>query len=268
MSDFSFYFEKGEFVLEVSKKNFKKSDGSLVFKNKMNSILFPVNFTARDYDIFFTICWFAKQKGYVENKGFIEMPYSEIVRFFDKGINKTRFNDEVKSFANKVLGFKGSAIYRTEYVDTDNDEVTTVGVFFIEIEAFRNKQILRFKINPKALDILFGVLQFMKINLYDFVAIKGKFAKTLYRLLLQYENIKPDKNGFKFVNFSRSDFERLMAMPDYYESSNIDTRVILPSVKELNENYFEKLIFEKQYLANDNKKIIGYSFKFILKDAS
>ena len=59
-----------------------------------------------------------------------------------------------------------------------------------------------------------------------------------------------------------------MAMPDYYESSNIDTRVILPSVKELNENYFEKLIFEKQYLANDNKKIIGYFFKFILKDAS
>ncbi|AQW80401.1 putative replication protein [Campylobacter pinnipediorum subsp. pinnipediorum] len=267
MSDFSFYFEKGDFVLEVSKKNFKKSYGNLVFKNKMNSILFPVNFTARDYDIFFTICWFAKQKGYAENKGFIEMPYSEISRFFDKGINKTRFNDEVKSFANKVLGKDGAAIYRTLEI-TDDDEILSLGVFFTDIKTFRNQQILRFKMNPIALDILFGVLQFMKINLYDFVAIKGKFAKTLYRLLLQYENIKPDKDGFKCVKFSRSDFENLMAVPDYYESSNIDTRVILPSIKELNKNYFKKLMFEKQFLANDNKKIVGYSFKFLFKDAS
>ncbi|HDX6250502.1 TPA: replication initiation protein [Campylobacter fetus subsp. venerealis] len=268
MCNFSFYFEKGNFVLEATKKNSKKYDSSLVFKNKMNSILFPINFTARDYDIFFTICWYAKQQGYAENKGFIEMPYSEIARFFDKNINKTRFNDEVKSFSNKVLGFKGSAVYRTEYIDVDNDEVTAVGVFFIEMEAFRNKQSLRFKINPKALDILFGVLNFMKINLYDFVSIKGKFAKTLYRLLLQYENIKSDQNGFKCVKFNRNDFENLMAVPDYYESSNIDTRVIVPSINELNKNYFKELLFEKQYSSNDNKKIIGYSFKFVLKDAS
>ncbi|GKH61356.1 RepB family plasmid replication initiator protein [Campylobacter ureolyticus] len=60
--------------------------------------------------------------------------------------------------------------------------------FFIEIELFRNKQILRFKLNPIALDILFNILQFMKINMYDFVAIRSKFAKTLYRLLIQYDN--------------------------------------------------------------------------------
>lgn len=266
MSDFSFYFEKGEFVLEVSKKNFKKSDGSLVFKNKMNFILFPVNFTARDYDIFFTICWFAKQKGYAENKGFIDMPYSEIARFFDKGINKTRFNDEVKNFRAKVLGQKGAAIYKSIEV-TEDDEITTVGVFFTDIRLFRNKQSLSFRLNPSALDILFSVLQFMKINLYDFVSIKGKFAKTLYRLLYQYENIKPDKDGFKCVNFSRSDFEKLMAVPDKYASTDIDSRVLEPCINELDENYFKKLIFEKQFAPNNNKKITGYSFKFVLKDA-
>ncbi|WP_338084656.1 RepB family plasmid replication initiator protein [Campylobacter anatolicus] len=64
---------------------------------------------------------------------------------------------------------------------------------------FRNKQSLSFKLNPLALDILFSTLKFMRININDFVSIRGKFAKTLYRLLRQYENIKPDKDGFKCV---------------------------------------------------------------------
>lgn len=61
MCDFSFYLEKGVFVLEAIKK-VNKSNGTFVCQNKMNSILFPINFTARDYDVFFTICWYAKQK--------------------------------------------------------------------------------------------------------------------------------------------------------------------------------------------------------------
>lgn len=260
MSKISFYFEKGNFVLEA-KCNFKKTNGTFVCQNKMNSILFPVNFTARDYDVFFTICWFAKQKGYVENRGFIEMPYSEIIRFYEKDINKTRLNDEIKNFREKVLGTKGTAIYKTMRYDNDNDEITTVGIFFIEMELFRNKQILRFKLNPIALDILFSVLQFMKINLYDFVSIKSKFAKTLYRLLIQYENKKADKNGFKCVNFSRLEFENLMAVPDKYASTDIDSRVIDPSINELDENYFKKIVFEKQYSNANKNKIIGYSFK-------
>ncbi|MBK3498155.1 replication initiation protein [Campylobacter fetus subsp. venerealis] len=263
MCNFSFYFEKGEFVLEVTKK--VKSSGSLVFRNKMNSILFPINFTARDYDIFFTICWYSKQMGYAENKGFIEMPYSEIAKFYEIGINKTRFNDEVKNFRSKVIGQDGTAIYRI-IEETNNDEITTVGVFFTDMQTFRNKQVLRYKMNPLALNILFGSLQFMKINMFDFVSIKSKFAKTLYRLLLQYENSKPDINGFKCVRFNRSDFENLMAVPDYYESSNIDSRVIEPSLKELNENYFKKLLFEKEFIKGDSKKIAGYSFKFVLNE--
>ena len=95
MSEISFYFEKGDFVLKASRVVKAEKSGILVFRNKMNSVLFPVNFTARDYDIFFTICWYAKEMDYTENKGFIDMPYSELARFYEKGINKTRFNDEI-----------------------------------------------------------------------------------------------------------------------------------------------------------------------------
>ena len=266
MSEISFYFGKGHFVLETTKKVAKPNHaGSLVFRNKMNSVLFPINFTARDYDIFFTICWYAKEMGYTENKGFIDMPYSELARFYEKGINKTRFNDEIKVFIDKVLGRKGSAIYRS-ITHTEDDEILSVGVFFTDIDTFRNKQILRFRMNKRALDVLFGTLKFMRINLYDFVAIRGKFAKTLYRLLQQYENIKPDKDGFKCVNFTRSDFENFMSAPECYGSKDLDCRVIQPSINELNESYFKKLIFEKQISNKNKKEVVGYSLQFILNE--
>lgn len=83
------------------------------------------------------------------------------------------------------------------------------------------------------MDILFGTLKFMKINLNDLVSIRGKFAKTLYRLLLQYENIKADKDGFKCLNFSKDDFEKLMSKPEKYNTSDLDRFVVNPSIDEL-----------------------------------
>lgn len=133
MSKFSFYFEKGDFVFEATKRVSKTHDGTLVFRNKMNSVLFPVNFTARDYDIFFTICWYVKQLNYTDSRDYIEMPYFELIRFFDRDINKTRFNDEVKSFRKKVLGQRGTVIYRSFEIE-NNDEVLTSGIFFIEMK--------------------------------------------------------------------------------------------------------------------------------------
>ncbi|CUU90984.1 RepE replication protein%2C putative [Campylobacter hyointestinalis subsp. hyointestinalis] len=265
MGEISFYFEKGNFVLKATRVARAESNGTLVFRNKMNSILFPVNFTARDYDIFFTICWYAKQMGYSENAKFIEMPYSEIYKFMPVGLNKTRFNDEIKNFRAKVLGQDGAAIYRSVEI-TDDDEITTVSVFFTDIRIFRNKQLLSFKLNPFALDILFSTLKFMKINISDFVSIRGKFAKTLYRLLQQYENIKPDKDGFKCVNFGKDDFEKLMSTPVKYKNSDLDRFVIEPSISELNENYFKKLIFEKKIAEGSKKNVVGYSFKFMLNE--
>ena len=265
MSEISFYFEEGDFVLKASRVVKAEKSGTLVFRNKMNSVLFPVNFTARDYDFFFTICWYAKQMGYVENAKFIEMPYSEICRFMPSGLNKTRFNDEVKNFRAKVLGQDGAAIYRSVEI-TEDDEITTVGVFFTDIRIFRNKQSLSFRLNPVALEILFSTLKFMKIDLNDFVAIKGKFAKTLYRLLHQYENVKADKDGFKCVNFNRDDFERFMSAPAKYNASDLDRFVINPSINELNESYFKKLLFEKRIADGNKKAVVGYSFKFILNE--
>lgn len=267
MCEMSFYFEKGNFVLKTTRVARIESNGTLVFRNKMNSILFPVNFTSRDYDIFFTICWYAKQLGYSENKGFIEMPYSAFYDFFPSGLNKTRFNEEMQNFRLKVLGQNGAAIYRSVET-TGDDEITSVGVFFIDIDTYRNKQMLRFRLNSRALDILFGTLKFMRINLHDFISIRSKFAKSLYRLLLQYQNIRSDKDGCKCVNLNRTDFENFMSTPATYNASDLDRFVIKPSIKELDKNYFKKLTFEKKLADGSKKNIIGYSFRFMLNEGA
>ena len=92
-----FYFIKGEFVLKTTRVAHIKSNGALVFHSKMNCILFPVNFTSRDYDIFFTICWYAKQFWYLESRNYIEILYTKILEFFTEGL-KTCFNNEMLEF--------------------------------------------------------------------------------------------------------------------------------------------------------------------------
>lgn len=196
MYKISFGFESETFVLKLSKT--KKANNKLVFRNELNSIIFPSCFTARDYDIFFTICWYVKQHNYDDARDWIEMPFDEIARFYEKGLNKTRFCDEVKEFCRKALGKKGTPVIQYE-----DDERLRLSTFFMYLEPLRNKQILRLKMFKYSLNILFAVFDFMNIDMKDFVAMRSRFTKTLYRMLKQYENIKADKNGFKTINFTK-----------------------------------------------------------------
>ena len=95
-----FYFIKGEFVLKTTRVAHIKSNGALVFHSKMNSILFPVNFASRDYDIFFTICWYEKQFCYSDSRNCIEILYPKISEFFAEAL-KTCFNKEVLEFCKR-----------------------------------------------------------------------------------------------------------------------------------------------------------------------
>ncbi len=78
MFKMSFCFIKGEFVLKTTRVAYIESNETLVFHSKMNSILFPVNFTSRNYDIFFIVCWYAKQFWYLDSRNYIKILYPKI----------------------------------------------------------------------------------------------------------------------------------------------------------------------------------------------
>ena len=84
--------------------------------------------------------------GYSDSRNFIEISYYEICQFMPSGLIKLGLMMKLKNFRAKVLGQDGTAIYRSVTI-TDDDKITSVGIFFIDLDTFRNKQVLKFRLN-------------------------------------------------------------------------------------------------------------------------
>ncbi|UOS48737.1 replication initiation protein [Helicobacter pylori] len=99
--------------------------------------------------------------------------------------------------------------------------------------------------------------QYTSFNLLEFQRVRGKYAKTLYRLLKQYKSI-----GILSVEWSQ--FRELLDIPKDYEMRNIDQKVLNPSLKELRKIYpFEHLSYKKERRnSHDRRKVTHIDFYF------
>ncbi|MGN8482027.1 replication initiation protein [Helicobacter pylori] len=98
--------------------------------------------------------------------------------------------------------------------------------------------------------------QYTSFNLLEFQRVRGKYAKTLYRLLKQYKS-----TGILSVEWSQ--FRELLDIPKDYEMRNIDQKVLTPSLKELNKIYpFEHLSYKKERKSHDKRKVTHIDFYF------
>ncbi|WP_187905984.1 replication initiation protein [Helicobacter pylori] len=98
--------------------------------------------------------------------------------------------------------------------------------------------------------------QYTSFNLLEFQRVRGKYAKTLYRLLKQYKS-----TGILSVEWSQ--FKELLDIPKDYEMRNIDQKVLTPSLKELNKIYpFEHLSYKKERKSHDKRKVTHIDFYF------
>ncbi|WP_285602968.1 replication initiation protein, partial [Helicobacter sp. NHP22-001] len=75
---------------------------------------------------------------------------------------------------------------------------------------------------------------FTNFQLQKFLTIKGKYAKSLFRLIERFK----DKvvNGFITINAYKNDFQgfcNYMGIPKDYEVCHVDNRVLVPACKEL-----------------------------------
>nr|WP_232255697.1 replication initiation protein [Helicobacter pylori] len=101
-----------------------------------------------------------------------------------------------------------------------------------------------------------GMGQYTSFNLLEFQRVRGKYAKTLYRLLKQYKS-----TGILSVEWSQ--FRELLDIPKDYEMRNIDQKVLTPSIKELNKIYpFEHLSYKKERKSHDKRKVTHIDFYF------
>ncbi|MGN8540599.1 replication initiation protein [Helicobacter pylori] len=99
--------------------------------------------------------------------------------------------------------------------------------------------------------------QYTSFKLLEFQRVRGKYAKTLYRLLKQYKS-----TGILSVEWTQ--FRELLDIPKDYEMRNIDQKVLTPSLKELKKIYpFEHLSYKKERKnSHDRRKVTHIDFYF------
>ncbi|GAA7312787.1 replication initiation protein [Helicobacter pylori] len=102
-----------------------------------------------------------------------------------------------------------------------------------------------------------GMGQYTSFKLIEFQQVRGKYAKTLYRLLKQYKS-----TGILSVEWSQ--FRELLDIPKDYKMENIDQKVLTPALKELRKIYpFEHLNYKKERRnSHDRRKVTHIDFYF------
>lgn len=95
-------------------------------------------------------------------------------------------------------------------------------------------------------------VQFTSYELAEFTSIRSKYAKTVYRLLKQWETI--GKREFKI-----SEFKLLLGTPIYYTPSEIDKNIIKVVMNELSA-FFKDLKVKKLKSNSRGTPVTGYAF--------
>nr|WP_240443871.1 replication initiation protein [Helicobacter pylori] len=98
--------------------------------------------------------------------------------------------------------------------------------------------------------------QYTSFNLLEFQQVRGKYAKTLYRLLKQYKS-----TGILSVEWGQ--FKELLDIPKDYDMRSIDNFVLKIALKELRKIYpFEHLSYKKERKSHDKRKVTHIDFYF------
>ncbi|WP_257570216.1 replication initiation protein [Helicobacter pylori] len=99
--------------------------------------------------------------------------------------------------------------------------------------------------------------QYTSFKLLEFQRVRGKYAKTLYRLLKQYKS-----TGILSVEWTQ--FRELLDIPKDYTMPNIDKFVLKVALKELRKIYpFEHLSYKKERRnSHDKRKVTHIDFYF------
>ncbi|EOI2126012.1 replication initiation protein [Campylobacter jejuni] len=126
---------------------------------------------------------------------------------------------------------------------------------------------IEIQVNPRFEYILNQLTaNFTAFELSEFIALSGKYTKTLYRLLKQFRTT--GKAYFKWEEFCR-----IMDIPENYRQIDIDQRILKPAIKELSKERnlfdqirvpFKNLAYEKEKTAGRGRggKVSGISFTF------
>jgi len=218
-------------------------DISVKYQNELNLVTLK-NFNAKEMNLFFALCARMKDKGLVN----ILVTFEELKDLSDYKMTATKaFLKDLDNLYTKML----QLTYRQQLDDLGSYRKF---VLFNSFEVNVPDKTVEVSINPKLEGILNGLTsEFSKFELSAFTSIRSTYAKTLFRLLIQYRS-----TGYYIVSIEK--FRILLDIPAGYRMSEIDRIVIKPALREL-ENYFNTLKLSK-IKAKKGNKIAKLEFSF------
>ncbi len=223
-----------------------KTELAVRYKNELN--LVPLkNFNAKEMDLFFALCARMKERG-LEN---VRFSFEELKELSDyRFTGNDRFVNDLENVYKKMMGMT----YRTDEINEDGDRVIDHFVLFTGFRVNVTKMYVDVNVNPSLEHIINNLSgEVSRFELSAFTSIRSSYAKTLFRLLMQYRKTK-------FYVVRIEDFRERMDIPDNYQMGNIDQKVLKPALKEL-ENYFCDLKVTK-IKAKKGNKIAKLEFTF------
>ena len=168
---------------------------------------------------------FVKDKKYTNKELFLE------VNKLKENLFKADFTSILKNKNSLDIGYHNifkSFYMRVNTIDTSEipyDKIDKVyelpnGAIFHSFEH------LRVAVNPKFAEIVNALSNFTRFELAEFIALSGKYTKTLYRQLKQFR-----QTGSRI--FKWDEFLEIMDIPDSYRQIDIDQQILKPALREL-----------------------------------
>ncbi|HEC1783546.1 TPA: replication initiation protein [Campylobacter lari] len=234
------------------------------YHNDFNKIKLP-SFTELEQNLLCAIFLQIKEKGHKE---IIKFPILELKKIAIQ--SNLKDNEQFKELM-KNLFYK---FFKADFTILVKDEKGRTGETFVNLfekVTFWNKKKLldeiEIKVNENFSYLVNSLTkEFTSFELAEFIALSGKYTKTLYRLLKQYRT-----TGKAY--FEWEEFKRIMDIPEKLAMRDIDKSIIKPAIKELSKERtlfdqvripFKNLAFEKKKIKARGRggKVVGIEFTF------
>lgn len=135
----------------------------------------------------------------------------------------------------------------------DNTEMVQMSLFPTFITN-KKEGTLRVRTNTDFLYVLNDLNKnFTSFRFVNLLEVKGKYVKSLFRLLKQFESTG-------FLTMSLDQFRDIMGVPENYDNTKMKSRIVNPSIKQLSK-HFPNLSF-KMDSRGKGKALTHISFTF------
>lgn len=241
------------------------------YHNDFNKIKLP-NFNELEQNLLCAIFVKIKNKGHEEP---VKFPVNDLKKIATS--NKYKLNNEEFKEIMVSLFYK---FFKADFKMLIKDDRNRTGeaiinlfqkfVFWYPHEDKEQKLLdeIELKVNPEFSYIINELEKnFTGFKLEEFIALSGKYTKTLYRLLKQYRT-----TGKAY--FEWEEFCRIMDIPENKTTGDIDKFILKPALKELTKerNLFDQIRVPFKNLAYEKEKqkgtrgrggkVIGITFTF------